>query len=552
MLLSLNGFTQNLGLKAYGKSDSETSTIKNLNYTAFHKNYKSVKLEVDSIQNALLKMGYIENELKFIKKINDSTVESLIHLKNKIDTIYIYHDKNEINTSKINQVSKIINDTCFAVKVSNLENTLNYLNAEISKKGFPFSNLKLSNIKKRDSISLKAFLKLNTSKQKRTIDHIIIKGYQKFPKAYLKHFLKIKPCQTFDLNHIKLKTEQLNNMNFARETKSPEVLFTKDSTSLYLYIEKTQSNTFDGFIGFGTNEDTNKLEFDGYLNLTLINNLNFGEAFRVLYKSDENDQRTFETNLTLPYLFNTPIGVELMLRLFKKDSSFTTANQSAKLHYQINSKNKALVGITSTESNNLRSENTASLVSDYTTFNYTLGYEFNSSRTLNLLFPFNSKLYTNIGFGKRKTSNAHENQTLASLDGFKIFNLNHKNSLYIRTYGEALISNNYYENELLRFGGINSIRGFEENSLYASLFGLINSEYRFQLSNTIYIHSIIDAAYFENKTTDTHEKLYGFGFGFGLLTKTGLFKLNYALGKTENENAKLSNSKIHLSFIANF
>ncbi|WP_067147330.1 POTRA domain-containing protein [Pseudotamlana agarivorans] len=552
MLLSLNGFAQNLGLKVYGKTDYETSIIKNLNYTSFHKNYKSVKSEVDSIQNTLLKMGYIENELKFIKKINDSTFESAIHLKNKIDTIYIYHNKKEINTSKISHVFKIINDTCFAITLPNLENTLSYINAENAKKGFPFTNLKLSNIVKHDSTSLKAHLILDTTNKKRTIDHIIIKGYEKFPKSYLKHFLKIKPGQTFDLNQIKLKTEQLNNLNFARETKSPEVLFSKDSTSLYLYLEKTQSNTFDGFIGFGTNEETNKLEFDGYLTLNLTNNLNFGEEFRILYKSDENDQRTFETNLSLPYLFKTPIGIELMLRLFKKDSSFTTANQSAKLHYQINAKNKTFAGISSTESNNLLSENTTSLISDYSTFNYTLGYEFTSSRTMNLLFPWNSKIYTDVSFGKRKTSASKENQTLALLDAFKIFNLNQKNSIFLRVNGGALISNTYYENELLRFGGINSIRGFEENSIYASLYGVINNEYRFQLSNTIYINSIIDAAYYENKITNIHQKLYGFGFGFGLLTKAGLFKFNYALGKTENENAKLSNSKIHLSLIANF
>ena len=33
---------------------------------------------------------------------------------------------------------------------------------------------------------------------------------------------------------------------------------------------------------------------------------------------------------------------------------------------------------------------------------------------------------------------------------------------------------------------------------------------------------------------------------------TGLFKLNYANGKTENHPFKFSNSKIHLSLIANF
>ena len=115
-----------------------------------------------------------------------------------------------------------------------------------------------------------------------------------------------------------------------------------------------------------------------------------------------------------------------------------------------------------------------------------------------------------------------------------------------------MFSDTYFENELLRFGGINSVRGFEENSFMASLFGVINTEYRYQLNNNIYIHSIIDLAYFENKITVQKEKLYGFGFGFGLLTKAGLFKMNYANGKSEHQQFKFANSKIHLSLIADF
>ena len=112
-----------------------------------------------------------------------------------------------------------------------------------------------------------------------------------------------------------------------------------------MYIEKAKSNTFDGFLGFGTNEDTNKIEFDGYLNLNLTNNLNYGETLKLLYKSDENDQQTFDANVSMPYLFKSPIGVELNLNIFRKDSSFVTDRQSAKINYQINAKHVVGVGL---------------------------------------------------------------------------------------------------------------------------------------------------------------------------------------------------------------
>jgi hemolysin activation/secretion protein len=108
------------------------------------------------------------------------------------------------------------------------------------------------------------------------------------------------------------------------------------------------------------------------------------------------------------------------------------------------------------------------------------------------------------------------------------------------------------DNELLRFGGINSIRGFEENSLLANLFAVINTEYRYRLSNALFVHSILDAAYFENKNIVTKQKLFGFGFGFGLFTKAGLFKFNYSGGKIENQMFKFSDSKIHISLSTTF
>jgi hypothetical protein len=444
-------FSQNLYLKIDGYTDSETTVIDSLNYVKNHQDYTSIKLEVDAIQNTLYKLGYIENELKDFNKKNDSTFYSLIHLKEKFSTIYIYYNKQDIDNSILNMISKNVFDNYFELDFTEVENALAFINSKISAKGLPFSKLYLSNIKIKDSSNLESELIIESSKQKRTINNIIIKGYEKFPKSYLKHYLKIKPKQVFDLKRIRNKTEQLNNLNFANEVKSPEVLFSKDSTSLYLYLEKAKSNAFDGFLGFGTNEKTNRLEFDGYLNLNLTNNLNYGESFRLLYKSDENDQKTFETNISLPYLFKSPIGIDLLLRIFKRDSSFTTINQSVKLHYQINSKHKVYAGIISTESNNLLKENFSLTINDYNTQYYTFAYQFLKPQSSNLLFPVNSKLYFITNFGNRKTTNKSEKQSQFTINAFKIFNLNPNNSFYLRINGSNLISPTYFENELIRF-----------------------------------------------------------------------------------------------------
>lgn len=552
IVFSLTAFGQNLRLTVLGNNEIETKILDSLGYAKQHKDFTSISNEIDSIKNKLLKIGFLENKTNEIKKINDSVFSTKINLNRKYNTIYIYYDKNLLEESLLGLVSKQINDTFFSLPIEALESKLQFLNSKIASNGIPFTKLKLDDIEIRND-SLKAALIITTDNNKRLVNSIAVKGYEKFPRSYLKHYLKIKENQIFNLEKIKSKTERLNNLRFANQIRPPEVLFSKDSTTVYLYLEKTKSNTFDGFLGFGTNEDTNKLQFDGYLNLNLTNNLNYGESFKLLYKSDENDQKTFQSQLALPYLFSSPLGVDLQLYIFKRDSSFTTVNQSAKLHYQINPSHKVYFGANTTTSNNLLSQpqNTTGII-DFSSSYLSLGYQFIKPQLYNFLFPFNSELNIETGIGKRKTPTITENQSLFDITAYKIFNFNSKNSFFLKTTTKALVSKTYFENELFRFGGINSIRGFEENSLLASFFSVLNTEYRLQFTNTMYINTIIDLAYTENKLTDTKEKLFGYGFGFGILTKSGLLKLNYANGKTENQKFKLSNSKIHISLTANF
>ncbi|TYA69785.1 POTRA domain-containing protein [Seonamhaeicola marinus] len=550
-IFSSESFSQNFRLKINGNNAIETKIIDSLEYKKFHKDLLSIKAETDSVQQLLFKKGFVESKVIHINKINDSVFNAKLHLKRRLKTITVYYDKNSIEKSVLTKITPITNEDFFVVEFSKIENILNNLNQEISKEGLPFLKLKLDHIKITNNNTLTAELVLDRPKKKRTINDIIIKGYEKFPRSYLKHFLKIKTNSLFSLNEIKTKTKNLQNLRFANEIKSPEVLFSQDSTTLYLYLKKAQSNAFDGFLGFGSNEETSKIQFDGYLNLNLTNNLNFGESFKLLYKSDENDQKTFQANLTLPYILKSPVGLDFSLNIFRKDSTFSTVNQSAKLHYQINAKHKIFGGIINEESNNLLNNSSSLQIADYTKTLFTLSYEFNRPQTNNL-FPAKTYLNVAVNSGNRKDSNRTEQQNILRFKAFNIFNFNRKNSIYLNVDANYMSSDTFYDNELFRFGGINSIRGFEENSLFANLFGVINSEYRFQLNNAIYLHTVIDAAYYENNISNTTQKLFGYGFGFGVLTKSGLFKLTFANGKNENQKFKLSNSKLHISLTTYF
>ena len=542
-------YGQNINLMCTGSSEFETKTIDSLGYKKAFKDYSSLETQVTDLQKKLIKIGYIEIEQLNLIKLTDSSYQANFSLKKKYKSITIAH--NNLVSLPILKMSGFLNqNNDLIIPIENIESTLQFINTQLANQGNPFSSLVITDIAKIDIKNLKGSLSVSKLNN-RTTDKLILKGYEKFPESFIKHYLKIKTGQTFNLQKIKDKTKSLNDLNFANQIRDPEVLFSQDSTILYMYIEKTKSNTFDGFLGFGTNEATNKIDFDGYLDLKLTNNLNYGESLKLLYKSDEGEQQTFDLRLNAPYLFNAPVGIDLNLNIFKRDSSFVTVTQAAMLNYQINSKHIISGGISTVQSTDLLDLPTP-LITDYSSNQYFINYSYTERQNFNLLFPVNFLFDISMGIGNRSYENIDEKQSNFSLDTFKIFNLNNKNSIYGRLSSNYLISNTYLENELPRFGGINSIRGFEENSLIANLYTVLNTEYRYKLNNTIYAHTVIDAAYFENQLTNQKGKLFGFGFGFGLLTNAGLFRFNYTSGKTENQRFKLSDSKIHLSLTTVF
>jgi len=539
---------QELQLKIISNDSIETDLINSIGYSKAFENFEALQNEVTLLKELLHRRGYIETQiLEFTQTL--PLIVAQLSLGTKYDSIQLYADKAIFEFLELQDVKIQNSSPYYTVDIKSLETLLTSFTELLTTKSYPFASIYLKNIRPINNSMLKANLVVETKKA-RKLQSVEIKGYEKFPRSFVKHFLGIKTNTPFDLKAIQSKSEALDQIRFAKQLRSAEVLFTQDTTRVYLYLEKLKSNRFDGFLGFGSDEATGSLELNGYLNLSLVNNLNFGESFCLNYRSDENDLKTFEAQLNLPYLFKTPVGSELELNIFKKDSTFTTSEQAASVYYQFNPKQKVFLGIRSTQSNALLGE-TTSEINDYKTNAYELKYTYQNLTSQNLLFPITSQLELQLSKSERKTSNAKTNQTLYFLKASKIFNLNQKNSFYLLLQAQGIDSETYLQNELLRFGGINTIRGFEENSINASGLGVLATEYRYQLSPTLYIHSIIDAGYFDTPS-QSNQKLYGFGFGFGLLTDAGLLNFNLANGQAENQTFRFSESKIHLSLRTTF
>ena len=78
--------------------------------------------------------------------------------------------------------------------------------------------------------------------KQRALNDIVIDGFEKFPESHRINLKKMYAKQTFNQSNLDKLYKTVEGFRFVRQTKYPEILFTQDSTKVYVYLEKAKNN----------------------------------------------------------------------------------------------------------------------------------------------------------------------------------------------------------------------------------------------------------------------------------------------------------------------
>lgn len=198
LILYLNIYTSLFSeLKAQGLHLSVSAEIPinsdlqdSLNVVGKYKNYLSLKRAADSLPSRLQRIGFLECELLSIERKNDSSFAAEYFFGKRYRYVKVFYSEKDFSRTELLPVSSEITDTYFILAFETLEASLQKLNRNKTENGNVFAKLSLKNIE-READHLSATLNLNNS-SRRTIDSITIKGYEKFPRSYLRYYAGIK------------------------------------------------------------------------------------------------------------------------------------------------------------------------------------------------------------------------------------------------------------------------------------------------------------------------------------------------------------------------
>ena len=515
------------------KDTIQNRIVSEIYQTKKHLQKKDALDEIDRILQQVKKRGFFTARIDSISKTNKELI-AYLDLGKKINEIIIVTKKDNTNGIIDSGIDSI------KIKTREFSDLTNQLLEQIDRKGNSFSEITYVNpLLKNDTLFLE--MKISNSSS-RKIDKVITRGYEDFPKKFITKYFLIDKNTVFSKQKLNQVSALSNKLDFIKEKKAPEVLFKKDSTHLYLFLDKIGTSSFDGLVNFSSKENGKGLLLNGNLDLKLNNTFNTGEKFEIIWNKVSDEKTDFKINSYVPYILNSKFSTTLEFYLYRQDSTFINTNFELKTDYSINQKSHASILYSSEKSNYLLDISNNDLAS-YSNYFIGLGYELKKSSTSNL-YKYKNGLNLNLTIGKRKTDTESINQLKFHFSAFANVQINNRGYLNIKNESGLLTSKNYLLNELFRIGGANSIRGYNEQSIFTNGYSYSNIEFRYSLDTSSYLYSITDLGIYKENTTNKIKKLLGIGAGYQFRINNNLVNLGYVISTNSSTNAKLNSSRL--------
>lgn len=435
--------------------------------------------------------------------------------------------------------------------------------------GYPFASVKLDSIIITDeSIAAQLYL---TKNQLEKIDSVVIKGNAKITAVYMYNYLGIKPGNLYNEAQLKKVNTRIAELPFIRSTKPAAVTFTNKYNKLVLFLEKKRASQFDGIIGILPDDKTGKILFTGDVRLKLQNGLSHGELIDLNWQRLQTQTQNLKIRFVYPFVLRTPFGIDYNFSLYKKDTTFLDVKQNIGIQYLLIGGNYFKIFYSNKTSSLLSTKGLEYMTTlppnaDIRNNMYGVGlkyekldYRLNPRKGFSILMNAsagtkkiikNSKLNP-VVYDKLKLNST---QYTGDFEGSVFIPLLNRNTVKIGVQTAFLDGETTFQNELFRIGGLKTLRGFDEESIFATAYSIFTLEYRFILEQNSYLYIFGDGAWYEkNNISDyVRDTPVGFGAGISFETKAGIFSINYALGKQFDNPIQLKSGKIHFGIVNYF
>ncbi len=411
-------------------------------------------------------------------------------------------------------------------------------------------------------------------------------GNVRLSPRYLARYLGLRPGAPYSYERVRQVPERLRTLLFVEPTAEPSITFSDEAACVNLFLQRKRASRFDLVIGLlpQPNDPAGRLLLTGALQMALLDALHQGERISAELERLRPETQKLDVQAAFPYLMGTPWGLDGRFLLFRRDSTWIDAQGEIGVQYFLEGADH-LKFFAEGRTLSLQTVDTArvlqtrQLPAALDMRQQAAGIEVSLQR---LDYRFNPRqgwalwMRATAGFSRILPNAQIETlrdpvdttfrfaslydgltqpiaryQTDARIEVFTPLGVRTTTLLRLRI-GAILADRPIFTNEQYRLGGHKLMRGFDEESLFATRFAVASAEIRLLTGRNAYWAVFADAGYLEN-TTD-RQRLFlrprGAGAGIYLETQAGIFGISLAIGARQwREPFEWRAPKLHLGYV---
>lgn len=377
-----------------------------------------------------------------------------------------------------------------------------------------------------------------------TLDSLICKSALVHYKTLcrLAHF---SPGEAFSERAIAKTTRNLQKIPGIQLCGSPTYYLEGTTFSFEQCLSKLKSNRIEALIGINNNPLTGKTNLTGNLDLKLENMAHLAESFELNWKRPYPNSQSFNIKLAAPFTLGLPVGFATQFQSFLKDSTFATGNFNFQMLTGANA-NEGLVLYVQ--------RNTATSFQSSSVFGNTKAKMYGAKQSFNLesqRYKWNATL--DLAHGNRIIDGESTGVTrsLTKINAALQCTSNWKSRYFIQWQSSFshLQSDSLFTNELMRLGGMQSLRGFMDESVYTSSYSLHCINAGIKLGPDFQLYALFDYA---TLFKPERKNYYNPGLGIKLNQGNSAVNLTYAIGNLDGSALQVRNGRVGVSLVSSF
>ena len=420
------------------------------------------------------------------------------------------------------------------------------------------------------------------------IDSIRVYGDAKVSNDFLQRWLGISNGSIYNSKKLKNVSRRIAELPYLQEENKPTIDYLGTGSVLNLYLKSRKNSQVNALVGFLPKSNAaageKKLVVTADVNILLRNALGTGETIGLVWQQLQQQSPRLNLLFDQPFVFKSSFGLNFMLDMYRKDSSFLNINMNLGTSYRIEERQTASLFLQRRQSivNTINEEviiATKQLPreADVSSLNLGVGYSFNNTD-----YRFNprkgNELVVTSSAGTKKIKKNNQildledpgdpsfdfeslydtvklkaYQLRAVLGAAHFFPLGGQSTLKAGVNSGIYQSANYFRNELFQIGGFKLLRGFDEESQFVSQYAIGTVEYRLRTGLNSYFFGFVDGGFGKHLLeADMSHSYIGTGVGLSLELKSSILNMAFAFGKRDDTPFNLRQPKLHLGFASYF